>query len=287
MRNSVLVVILALAMGIAVFAYKYTSDEYKKYLAEEERIAGMYEPIEPSVSAVSPLYDLDELAKGYAPPEKDNKKCIIDVPIINQYPELPVGCEITSACQLLNYIGFDIDKVTLQEKYLPESYNFYVNSKTNIRYGPDPNMVFVGNPKESGFGCYPAVIEHSLNRFFEDNGSSFHAVALERPTKELLEELLDRGVPVIVWASKDMEPFHYLNDNVWYVYPGQTKFQWPSNSHTLVLCGYDANNYYFADCNDKNEITAYKKRTFLTMWEQNEKRCLIVSMSGEPKSPAE
>ena len=37
----------------------------------------------------------------------------LDVENIPQNPELPNGCEITSAAIVLNYLGFDIDKVTL------------------------------------------------------------------------------------------------------------------------------------------------------------------------------
>ncbi len=43
----------------------------------------------------------------------------LDVENILQNPELPNGCEITSAAIVLNYLGFDIDKVTLAENYLP------------------------------------------------------------------------------------------------------------------------------------------------------------------------
>ena len=43
----------------------------------------------------------------------------LNVENILQNPELPNGCEITSAAIVLNYLGFDIDKVTLAENCLP------------------------------------------------------------------------------------------------------------------------------------------------------------------------
>ena len=35
---------------------------------------------------------------------------LLDVPQILQNPELPNGCEITSLCEVLRYLGFDADK---------------------------------------------------------------------------------------------------------------------------------------------------------------------------------
>ena len=37
---------------------------------------------------------------------------------LNQHPELPTGCEITSLAMVLMYYGFDTDKCELAEKYL-------------------------------------------------------------------------------------------------------------------------------------------------------------------------
>ena len=39
----------------------------------------------------------------------------LNVENILQAPELPNGCELTSAAVVLNYLGFGIDKVTLAE----------------------------------------------------------------------------------------------------------------------------------------------------------------------------
>ena len=37
---------------------------------------------------------------------------------MSQYPELPTGCEITSLTEVLNYLGYGIDKETLARNYL-------------------------------------------------------------------------------------------------------------------------------------------------------------------------
>ena len=83
-----------------------------------------------------------------------NKK-ILSVQNILQNPELPTGCEVTSAAILLNYYGYNTDKVWLCDNFLPKSTDFHGS------YGPDPNKVFVGNPKSSsgrGLYCHAPVI---------------------------------------------------------------------------------------------------------------------------------
>ena len=38
---------------------------------------------------------------------------IIHVPLINQFPELPSGCEIVATTMLLNWYGYKVDKLLL------------------------------------------------------------------------------------------------------------------------------------------------------------------------------
>lgn len=61
----------------------------------------------------------------------------LNVENILQTPELPNGCEITSAAIVLNYLGFDIDKVTLAENYLPMHIPYWE---------ADPEVEFMGSP---------------------------------------------------------------------------------------------------------------------------------------------
>ena len=57
------------------------------------------------------------LSEGYRKPKSHFGKIQLDVPVVNQYPELPNGCEITSATAYLNYIGIKVDKIELCESY--------------------------------------------------------------------------------------------------------------------------------------------------------------------------
>ena len=62
---------------------------------------------------------------------------LLPVPQILQNPELPNGCEITSCCEVLRYLGFAPDKCELADHYLPRSAQWY---------GADPDEVYMGNP---------------------------------------------------------------------------------------------------------------------------------------------
>ena len=50
---------------------------------------------------------------------------LLPVPQILQNPELPNGCEITSCCEVLHYLGFAPDKCELADYYLPRSAQWY------------------------------------------------------------------------------------------------------------------------------------------------------------------
>lgn len=255
-------------------------EEMKEQAQNLPETSAADEPEELPPSAFAEKYSFDRLAENYPAPKKLWNKTWISVPVINQYPELPVGCEITSAAVILNYLGFEVDKVWLQENFLKDSYNFrQINQEE--RKGPDPSKVFVGDPQQSGFGCFAPVIAESLERYFASVGSENLPVVLEGADERDLEALIDKGIPVIVWASLDMKPFRYTANNEWILETTGEVFRWPGNAHVMVLCGYDTNGYYFSDCNDKDNIVRYDKETFLHRWRQFGSQGVLVKINDK------
>lgn len=289
MNHTILTAVLGTFFAVCVAA-DYSADlAVRQYQEQGEAIAAMAELTGTGVSGNGvgflAAHSLEQLSEHYSPPERSAGKILIPVPVINQYPELPVGCEITSAAALLNYLGYPVDKVEMQEKYLEDSYDFRfeVIDGKKVRLGPDPTQVFVGNPKDTGFGCLSPVIVQSLNRFFSQQGSANYAIPLENANQATLEALLDRGIPIEVWASRNMKPFKYTANNEWIIESTGELFRWPGNAHALVLVGYDQDNYYFSDCDDKTEIQSYLKSDFLMRWEQFGSQGVIVRLM-EPLS---
>ena len=186
----------------------------------------------------------------------------LEVENIPQNPELPNGCEITSAAIVLNYLGYAADKVTLAEEYLP----------THVPYWEaDPDTEFMGNPAdELSFYCLPGAVVTAANAYLADQGSGCQALDITGATVVQLEQYLAQGVPVLVWTTRAFtEPLY----NYTFTLPDGN---WPyANSHCLVLTGYDADNYYFSD--PMLEITEIDRETFALRYEQLGSHAVVIT----------
>lgn len=292
MKNTVLVGILGAALCACLVASSFAGGAAQVYLDAGEKISEL------QITTINGLpttdfgdasdqnavngndifteFSAEELAVGYKPPTVRGGKTIIDVPVINQFPELPTGCEITSIAEVLNFLGFGVDKVYLQENFLEDSYEFRLDELTGVRYGPDPREFFVGNPKDTGFGCFAPVVVKTMDKFFTSVDSKNVGVELFNSNRATLQKLLDNGIPVIVWASRNMKPFKYTANNEWIIEGTNETFRWPGNAHVLVLVGYDDGGYYFADPDDRTDVAYYQGSAFLTRWRQFGSQAVIV-----------
>jgi len=166
---------------------------------------------------------------------------LIDAPVINQLPELPRGCEVTSLAMLLQYAGVEVDKMTLAEgvKKEPSTYR----KENGVIYFGHPNDGFVGDMysyHNPGLGVY------------------------HKPIKELADQYLP-GRMVDLTGSDFQELKIHLSDNrpVWviintaYSRLPDSRFQtWQTPSgpvditykeHSVLVTGYDAQYIYFND----------------------------------------
>lgn len=278
MKNKLLVTTLGIATAVCtvIADYAYTGQVYDERAAEMER----YDALNADPHTLYGGYTVEELGEGYEKPNGVFGKVLLDVPIINQYPELPVGCEITSAVAVLQYLGFDVDKLYLTDNYLVCDDNFtYDENKES--HGPDPYKVFAGDPYDWGYGCFAPVIVDTLNKYFADTDPNYEAMELEEINPADIEKLINEGVPMIVWASRGMKSYNYREPAVWYLNDTGEQFTWIGNSHTLVLCGYDSTCYYFMDCDGKDEITAYLKEQFINRFQENGSQCVIVRIKDQ------
>ncbi len=159
------------------------------------------------------------------------RKNYIDVVPILQKPELPSGCEATSLTMLLNYIGFNVDKLTIADNYLP---------KGEYRKS-DYNKVFVGNPRSIlAYGCTAGVIEETAEKYLREHDSEnkWKVKNITGCSVETLYSAIDNGCPVVVWASIDMGEI--IPDFVtWTDEETGKKISWYGGEHCLLLTGYD------------------------------------------------
>lgn len=186
----------------------------------------------------------------------------LDVENIAQNPELPNGCEITSAAIVLNYLGIAADKVTLAEEYLP----------LHIPYWEaDPEVEFMGSPAdELSFYCLPGAVTTAVNAYLDDQGSAYRALDVTGADESELRMYLAQGTPVLVWTTRAFtEPLYNYTFTL-------ADGSWPyANAHCLVLTGYDADNYYFAD--PMLEVTAIDRETFALRYAQLGSRAVVIT----------
>lgn len=156
----------------------------------------------------------------------------LELTILNQYPEMPAGCESVSLTMLRNYYGYDLDKTYIADNYLIYSDNFITG--------------YYGNPYSyTGGGCYAPGMTDTANSFLADNGGEYYAENITGTAFDDLLGYIADGTPVLIWttigmgsSSRDYTEYYY-DDDVYY---------WDFMEHCVVLTGYDLDN---------NTITVY------------------------------
>lgn len=122
----------------------------------------------------------------------------LDVQNIQQLPELPSGCEITSATIVLNYYKYNVNKMEML-KYLPID-------RLDDNVAVSPYEAFIGHPTEDGYGCYAPVIEKAINSYFDEiNETSNIAKDISGSSPKELYKYVSKGIPVIVWVTINMK----------------------------------------------------------------------------------
>lgn len=198
-------------------------------------------------------------------------RVVLPVENIQQLPELPAGCEVTSTTIVMNYEGIKTDKMVL-ETYLPKMKYPDENGRWS-----SPWEKFVGDPKLSYYGCYsPVIIETVESCLKKNNIDSFEIVDISNSSMDDLYAQIDDGHPVIVWATMFMKA-SYTGRSSWTLQDG-TKFNWRSNEHCLVLIGYDTkkNTVILSDPYDSKGTVEYDADLFETRYTELYKQALII-----------
>lgn len=177
--------------------------------------------------------------------KSDSGTQLTDFDIIEQYPELPTGCEITAMTMVLNYYGYQVNKVTMALDYMPKVQAEFYHSEDGRLMGPDLENFFVGDPtEETGYICGTGAIVTAANRYLADVGSDLTAAAMKNVQPEKLYDLIDQGTPVVIWCTINMED--RAETDGWYREDG-TYMEWSTNDHGAVLIGYDEDTVTVAD----------------------------------------
>ncbi|MFC5733475.1 C39 family peptidase [Cytobacillus gottheilii] len=172
---------------------------------------------------------------------KLKEKILIDVAALNQFPQLPRGCEVTSLAMLLTHAGVKADKLTLAKEVTKTDVP-YINKNGQISFG-HPNDGFVGDMysyDNPGFGVYHKPIkklaeQYLPGRIMDLTGSDF---------TELKIHLSDHR-PVWVITNTTYQKLSKNMFETWQTPSGKIDITY--KEHSVLLTGYDQSYVYFND----------------------------------------
>jgi uncharacterized protein YvpB len=182
---------------------------------------------------------------------------LLTVPALQQFPELPRGCEVTSLAMLLNFAGVSVDKLTLADEIPKVSY-------FSDGYFGNPHQGFVGNMytyNQPGLGVYHEVIQDLANQYLPgqiDNltGNSFTSV----------QKKLNEGKPVWVIVGST---FDFLPEEQWETWKTKEgEINITRRMHSVLVTGYDENNVYFNDPFYPEQNKSANFQSFVSSWNQ-------------------
>lgn len=202
------------------------------------------------------------------------RKFISNMRSFVQEPELPTGCEATGLTIALRWYGYDIDKVTIATKYMPQMAVYYSGGRM---YGPDFMTTFAGNPTSTGlsYGCYIPCLKTTAERYFKSVGSSYRAKDITGTELEDLFPYVANNTPVVLISTPElMTP--YQGDS-WYT-PDGRYVTWQRGHHCMVLMGYDKtrSKVYCADPMMRKGIVEYDLAKFKQIYNMKKKSAMII-----------
>ena len=204
----------------------------------------------------------------------------LPVPRILQNPELPNGCEITSLCMLLRYLGFDADKCVLADRYLP---------RTETWWGTDPDLAYMGNPHladaspQCGYYCFAGPIVAAADAYLADQQavSRFRPADLTGAEENGLVACLQKGCPFLFWASLRFDDICYDPCGA-YPLPDGREHRVFHHLHCMVCCGVDDEFFYLADPLDFN--SRVPRTQFMKIYRQLGNRAVTIVPIKEYRS---
>ncbi|MFC4558593.1 C39 family peptidase [Virgibacillus kekensis] len=193
----------------------------------------------------------------------------LSAPQINQLPELPRGCEVTSLAMLLQYSGIEVTKSELANQ-VPRDNTHYRKTKEGTFFG-NPHKGFVGDMysyNTPGYGVYHGPIAQlaaqyvGVERVHDFSGENFSQII----------DQLNQNRPVWVIINAEYRELPEDQFTTWQTEDGP--IQITMKEHSVLVTGYDEKFIYFNDPlnrTDKAPINDFKEA-----WIQMGKQAITV-----------
>ena len=188
---------------------------------------------------------------------------IIDVQNIQQNPELPTGCEVTSLTMVLNHLGYKVDKCTLADDFL----------KKGEIGSTDFSEAFVGNPRdERSYGCYANVIQECAEDYLTSIAAKVQVLNLTSTYFMTLLRYVQKGIPVIVWTTIDLnEPYSTME---WEI--NGHHIEWLANEHCVVLTGFNLSDHIVYVSDPRQGSVKYDMDLFIKRYYQLSSQAIAI-----------
>jgi len=170
---------------------------------------------------------------------------ILDCPWLDQREKWPTGCESVSAALCLQYAGFDVTPDYFIDNCLPRA--DAPRAENGLWRGPDPRFLYPGDPRtEDGWGCFAPAVRRGIETCASLRGFDLTVRELYgKPLDALFREEIDRGHPVILFASMGMRTPR--ESRRWIIDGTGEVCVWKTPMHCLLLIGYDGDSAVFSD----------------------------------------
>ncbi len=244
------------------------------YVAGHHLFAATAPPLRPIASKTgTPKPSVANHAQGGSLPSH----YLMHVAALDQYPQLPNGCEVTSLAMLMGAVGHPVSKMTLAGEMPKDPTQLLLGTTTNasgqpahyVKFWGNPNVGFVGNVYRAGYGygIYHGPMTKFLNRLLpgraEDlTGAGFHTIL----------QHVASGIPVEVWTTTTFRP---TNDWVTWQSPEGPVKATPLE-HAVLLVGYGPGVLYVNNPLNGKAAQKIAEAPFLQSWDQLGKQAITV-----------
>ena len=201
-----------------------------------------------------------------------------EIPVILQKPELPAGCEATSASMLLCAYGYNVDKNVFAQALPKSSFETY-NGRL---YAAHPNDAFIGSPDSSyGYGVLARPVVKVMQDFIDNAGGNHRVIDITGSSEDTILSYIDRGIPVCIWSTIGMLPL--VNSGGWYLKKGASYtddyYTWPGNEHCMILISYCSDNVTVHD--PLKGIKTYDRHTFFQRYTEVGKYAIVLGLKND------
>lgn len=159
-----------------------------------------------------------------------------NIPVYNQFPNYPTGCESVALYLLLKYYNIDVEVEDIVSNLKKGSLPYSNNGKL---IGGDPEKEFIGDPRlKYSYGVYNEPIKEVALKYMPGittkSNFSFDKVI----------DLVNNNTPVMAWVTINLStPFI---SSTWYTNGGK-KVSWISGEHAVVIFGVEDDQVMVSD----------------------------------------